>query len=269
MKPLNFLYLILVLLLLSCFGGSNEPLVSVDDISDYDKEVIDRMIKSGNDLVKSNNLTGAISQYTTLINEYPTADSLGYYQKRIDSLDIEVKKQVAFQKEEMKKQMKKYEKNYNSLKRDIDEFKGVTFLKDRNVTSYRNANSVHAYIVENGKSEPYLRMVYQYADDDWLFINGFQLSIDGGIQNMGAFNFERDNDGGSIYEWNDEKVNDGQQLQNLINISESKKTIIRYNGRKYYGERTVSGKQKSSLKNVINAYYYAKWKFNSSFTVEQ
>jgi len=263
-KPLHILYAFLILLLLSCFGGLNEPIVSDDEISDYDRETINRMIKSGNNLVKSNNLNGAISQYNTLINEYPIVDSLGYYKNKIDSLDIEVKKQVAFQKNEMEKQMIKYEKNYKSLKRNIDEFKGLTFLEDRNVTPYRSINSVHAYIVENGKSEPYLRMVYQYAADDWLFIENFKLSIDGGILNMGAFNFERDNSGGRIYEWIDEVVNDGQQLQNLINISDSKKTVIRYNGSKYYGERTVSKNQKRSLKNVINAYYYAKLKFNTS-----
>jgi hypothetical protein len=67
------------------------------------------------------------------------------------------------------------------------------------------------------------------------------------------FAVKRDNSGGRIWEWYDEgvKENDIPLFEKLIS---SKKTIIRYNGDKYYFDQILSDRDKRAMRKVFDAY---------------
>ncbi|HNP20141.1 MAG TPA: hypothetical protein PKL31_17005 [Fulvivirga sp.] len=144
----------------------------------------------------------------------------------------------------------KAEKDLKSFKKNEDEFKGTAFYKDPRTPYYTNVNFIYPYIGQKGDNY-WLRLQFQYASDDWLFIEKGILLIDG-EQFTITGNWERDNNSG-IWEWLDMPVGE-TELFILNKLADSKSAKIRYEGRQYYKDRTITSKEKSIIKKTLEIY---------------
>lgn len=78
------------------------------------------------------------------------------------------------------------------------------------------------------------------------------MVADGQRFERGRVKFERDHDS-KIWEWYDENLTDAD-LQMIRAIIASKEAVIRFNGRQYRKDRTITASQKAALQNVLDAY---------------
>lgn len=142
------------------------------------------------------------------------------------------------------------------LRKKRDEVEKITFYMSPEVKMGSGQNYWVLYLAVPDLGAPYLRFRWQYAADDWLFIQGVTLSIDGTKSeraDVGHFSVDRDHSGDQIWEWRDEPVND-TDLSYFDKLANSKKTIIRYHGDKYRADRTLSDREKKGFKRMLQAY---------------
>ena len=136
------------------------------------------------------------------------------------------------------------------LQKNVDSFNDTVWYKSRLSPNYVNSNGFYLYFGVIGSTKLPLRLKLQYYDDDWLFIEGAKINIDGIIFDLPHREWERDNDS-MIWEWSDEPLNDRQLIEAII---KSRNAVIRFEGTQYYGTRTLSSTQKKALQEVLLAW---------------
>jgi hypothetical protein len=143
------------------------------------------------------------------------------------------------------------------LSKKVDDVQNVTYLRHRNSTPYVNTRSdLQLYIVTAKGAAPTLRLVITYVAEDWLFVQKYFIKTDSAsytIDPGSRFSIERDNSGGKIWEWHDAVVTDAQ-LPMLHELSKAKRATLRYEGKQYYKDRTVSAAELGRLREVLLAY---------------
>ncbi|MBE8717577.1 hypothetical protein [Cellvibrio polysaccharolyticus] len=112
---------------------------------------------------------------------------------------------------------------------------------------------ISAYIGYREGRKPWLRQDLFYKSDSWLFVRSYIFLIDGERIDMPPTKFERDNGSGKIWEWEDKMATE-TDIAILKKIINSKETIIRFNGDKYYDDHTVTSSEKAGLKDVLTGY---------------
>jgi hypothetical protein len=99
------------------------------------------------------------------------------------------------------------------------------------------------------------RIKIRYNAEDWLFIENVQfLCDDVPVSYISDTSWEHDNSGGEIFEYNDAVVTSDVRLI-IEKIITSKKVKMRYNGDKYYDDRTLSENEKGRIKEVYSILY--------------
>lgn len=168
-------------------------------------------------------------------------DSLQLVEKRKEDSLAAVKKAAAL-------------KSLSSFRKQHDDFNNTTFYQDRRTPVYTNRNFIYPYIgTSNGRY--WMHIKYQYAADDWLFIDQARIKTDNNDYTING-RFERDNNSG-IWEWYDQAVRE-EQLAMLEDIATSKVAKVRYVGSQYYKDRTLTAKEKDIIKKTIEIYKQVK-----------
>ena len=147
------------------------------------------------------------------------------------------------------------ETNFKHIRHKKDEFSNFTWYKDKSSPNYVNQNGFYLFFgIRNDGYVTDLRLRIQYYAVDWLFIQSYDLNVDGKNYSLYALgNVERDNDNGFIWEWYDFTVN--EERKPLIQaISTAKKVKIRFNGSQYYDTRALSKNQVKAINNVFTLY---------------
>jgi len=171
--------------------------------------------------------------------------------KVVDSLELKKQEKIKDSLAIVNKKKKgKAEKDLKSFKKKEDEFEGNTFYRDPRTPYYTNVNFIYPYIGQKGSSY-WLRLKFQYAADDWLFINKGILLVDG-EKFIITGNWKTDHNSG-IWEWLDISVRDTERLI-LEKIANSESAKIRYVGRQYHNDRTITKKEKSIIKKTLEIY---------------
>jgi hypothetical protein len=136
-----------------------------------------------------------------------------------------------------------------------DNLEGITWYQDKSSPRNINKNGFYLYIACRDYNYPSLRLKIQYADDDWLFINKYQIYADGVKYLIEPKNdkIKRDNGGGDIWEWLDISVGE-VELDILTAVANANNVNIRYVGEKYYEDKTLSVNEKKALKNILDIY---------------
>jgi len=154
--------------------------------------------------------------------------------------------------QQLEAKLRKLEKNFRVKK---DEVNKTDFLTHKTFPVYANSRScVYPYVGRSGYSR-WLRIKIQYTASSWLFVEKLIFSIDGEnvIKEFDHFEWKRDNNGGSIWEWVD--LSSDIELQQLLEkIAKSKKTILRFEGRQYYKDITISSADKKAILETIEYY---------------
>lgn len=140
---------------------------------------------------------------------------------------------------------------YFTFKKDEFSNNDRVWVAPKNVPSL-NRNGIYCYFQTNKDRASNLRLKVQYAADDWLFIQYYIFSIDGMALEYRPDNIETDHNS-TIWEWADNQVTSfDQSLITALMMAKSAK--IRYVGRQYYKDRTITAQQLLSIKRTVQLY---------------
>jgi hypothetical protein len=134
-----------------------------------------------------------------------------------------------------------------------DEFKQLSWYQPKTAPLYTNANGIYLYFAIKGNTLGDLRLRMQYYADDWLFIKSATFLIDGVPYELYTGRFERDNEGGMIWEWYDQPV-DNQSSEIIAALLKCKSAKIRYNGQQYYNDRKITSQQLAAIRSAHKLY---------------
>lgn len=179
----------------------------------------------------------AIKEMESRINTTKTSDENDIQKQKESSIDsVKIKELVHF---------------FNERK---DEFEGISWIENKQSPKYRNQNGFYLYFMRNKEGGiSNLRFVGQYEAEDWLFIRSLKLNINGNIWEYTPKNIKSDHDS-RIWEWFDDSVSsDNALLIEAIAYSENP-IKVRFIGKQYYGERTISKKDIKSIQQTLEYY---------------
>lgn len=264
LKKLTFIILIFIL------NGCGVPQSDVDELNkkietltkeiDECKYGADKLLRKANLYYKDQDFDKSKLEIKTIIDRYPASDEAHEAKKLLASVDSEIKKiEEAKKKEEIKKQKemkKKFANATRNMSKNYDDINEITWYRDKTSPRYTNYNGFFGYFGKPDTGSPYLRLRIQYAADDWLFIEKYIIKVDGvnyEIQEEKYGEIESDNGGGKIWEWLDRGVSKNE-LEIMKAVSNGKKVKIRFVGRQYHSDKTITSAQKKALRNVINAF---------------
>jgi hypothetical protein len=133
-----------------------------------------------------------------------------------------------------------------------DEVKGNKWYQDK--SSYNYYWRDEFYIYTSAGPTPTLFLNIRYFDEDWLFIDSFFFNVDGETFSLTPSygEIQRDSDS-NVTEWYNQ-VATPENIELVQKIMNSKKTVMRLEGSKYYEDVTISSAQKSAIRNVLTVY---------------
>lgn len=202
----------------------------------------------------------AKSELQTLMDKHPASQQTTEAKQILDLADSGIKqRKLAEEKGKAEKEKAEKERLANATKKmrvKVDDINDITWYYDKTSPQYTNYNGFHAYIGKNEGSKPWLRLVIQYAADDWLFIEKYIIKVDGQTYNITEDSYgeiKTDNGSGGIWEWLDRNVG-YSEFQIIKAVANGKDVKIRFNGKDYYKDKTITKQQKTALRNVLDAY---------------
>jgi len=144
--------------------------------------------------------------------------------------------------------------------------KGLTKKRDdiKNVTYYRDATSpqfvdsrsnISLAIIDPDDRDPYLALYIYYVADDWLFIENYTVKAGAETFQIDASGFDdvkRDNNYGGIFEWYTALAE--SHLPMIRAIIAAPSATLRYQGRQYYKDRTITASEKRALQHMLDAH---------------
>lgn len=221
--------------------------------------------------IESKEYTLAKSEIEELITRHPTSDQAAAAKVFLADVDKQVSEQIfkeekerkeqelANEKERVAKEKLEKERLSNATKKmnkKYDEINEVTWYRDKTSPAYVNYNGFYAYIGQSNGGRPWLRLAIQYAADDWLFIEKYIIKVDGVTYNISEQEYgeiKTDNGSGGIWEWLDRQVGPSE-FEIIKAVANGKDVKIRFSGKDYHKDKTITSQQKLALKNVLNAY---------------
>jgi len=187
--------------------------------------------------------------------------------KTVPSTDLDRNIMLYSQLMEVNPEEKLYEEKFNYYKREKekrvtdtlkklrkkrDDMEEMTLYCDQTSPTSRSQNGFYVCF---GRTDDMrltnLYLVVQYYGDEWLFIESFDIKVDGNKFKKYA-GFERDNYT-EVWEWCMIEL-DSSDLDMIRSIACSKETKVRLNGNQYYKDVKLTRTQKKALENVLLAY---------------
>ncbi len=140
------------------------------------------------------------------------------------------------------------------LRKKEDKVSGVTWYQHPNQPRYTNSRSTaYFYLGRKGDAgRPWLRMRVQFTANKWLFVEEVVAWHDGVTEPLISGYFERDHNS-DIWEWMDVNPDDYQILV-LRSLADADEAILRFKGRQYHKDVTLSAKDKKAIREVLEAY---------------
>lgn len=267
MRKINIISIIFIITILySCDSGISKAEYDkvLKENTDLKAEIEelkfgpDKLLTEAKNFYDSKSYESSIGSLSKLIEKHPASNEAREAKELLAKSKKEISKIKALKEQEAKKveeeNKRRLAKATSKMRTNVDEMKGITWYYDKNTSKYNNVNSLHLYMGKEKDSKPWLRFRIQYKGDDWLFIENYTIKTDNETYTFTPFkNVERDNGSGGIWEWCDEKVT--KRTYDIVqDIIDSKSVKIRHNGSKYYKDRTISSREKTALKNVLDAY---------------
>lgn len=136
------------------------------------------------------------------------------------------------------------------LKTKVDKIEGITWYYD-NSTPRPALNSILYGYIGKATGSPYLRVYIQYSGETWLFVHKALIVADGRrFEVNGKWSTDSYT---KVWEWNDHLAGQ-EQMEMLKAVANSKSTTIRFYGRQYIHDRTVTSSEKNGIKNILEGY---------------
>lgn len=198
-----------------------------------------------------------------------SGDAIKAAQEAYDALSTENQAKVAnagtlTDAAEQLKALKKTEgdKLLSSMILSEDKVRRLSFYYPTN-TIFRTGGEWYAdvrcfllpYIGRDGDGNVWLRLIYNYTDDDWVFFKKVTVAADDEryTKSFSYFDIVRDNAYGNVWEYMDDEVSDSD-IEMLWDVANSAETIIRFEGDDYTYDFTVTATDKAAIRQVLTAY---------------
>jgi hypothetical protein len=234
-------------------GKNKQILASADSKAGQLKADWDGILK----LEQQKSYDQALNAFKKLIgeiNELKAAINLGYKpnEEIAQILSQSEEKRMTLESKRKSETEERKKTALRKMRTKYDDIKGITWYQDKSTSNYTNVNNVYIYIGKEKTGGPWLRFRIQYAGEDWLFIEQYIFSVDGKNFEVIPTEVERDNST-TVWEWYDTGIETAPH--ELIHaIIQSKNAKVRYVGRQYHKDRTITASEKTAMKNVLDAY---------------
>lgn len=220
----------------------------------------DKLLSQAKLYIESKDFSKAKVELQNLIEKHSASQQATEAKQLLVIADNGIKEEKALEEKAIiEKEKAEKDRLANATKKmrvKVDDMNDVTWYYDKTSPQYTNYNGFYAYIGTSKGSKPWLRLVIQYAADDWLFIEKYIIKVDGETYNITEESYgeiKTDNGSGGIWEWLDRKVG-YSEYQIIKAVANGKDIKIRFNGKDYYKDKTITGQQKIALQNVLDAY---------------
>ncbi len=149
-----------------------------------------------------------------------------------------------------------------NFKKDEFDPRGIVWIEPISAPKYTNRNGIYCYFAQIDGVAQNFRLRIQYMADDWLFIRKYQFSIDGkAYEYIPSGTVERDNDGGLIWEWSDEKISYIGDVELVEALANAKTAKIKFIGSQYHDIRTITPNEIKAIKETLDLYHAMGAKF--------
>lgn len=210
---------------------------------------------------KPHEVAGYLTQLEDKEREQKEAEA---ERKRVEAAEKEKKRlqeeQLAAQRQRQLEQIRKehqkaMEAATKNLVKNTDEVKDIEWFHDRSSPRVNDVNNIQAYIGRQ-HGNVWLRFRMSYTGANWLFVESVTFKVDGRTHTIAEKRHRRwegDHARGKIWEWKDMQA-DYMTWDLIRQIANSKKTIMRYQGRQYKYDREITDTEKQALNNILLAY---------------
>lgn len=149
----------------------------------------------------------------------------------------------------------------SKMRKEEDKVRGINFYYPSAWKFYSDGSWVadqRCFLlpyIGRDSNQVWLRMVFNYTGDDWVFFDRVTVAADEERFNksFSAFDMVRDNGGGDVWEYIDLDVYDSD-IKMLQAIANSAETIIRFEGDDYWHDLTVKDSDKAAIREALAAY---------------
>lgn len=194
------------------------------------------------EVTKTTNITNTVATSTDA--EIKEA-RMKYVEKMAEDATKEAKR-INQVKYEINEQRKK-------LRRQVDNVENITWLYSKLTPKYISGNVLYCYVGEQSGSA-WLRVVYGFAQDNWVFMDRIIFNVDGSLREFPVSRSDRKTDiNDGIAEWVDWPV-EGAEVDFLQSIANSNKTLVKFSGDQKARSFVVTQNQKKALKEVLKYY---------------
>ena len=147
------------------------------------------------------------------------------------------------------------------LRVDHDKMTGIRWYYHPTSPRSTNSNGLYLYFGRTGTGQFYvMHLVSRYYGSDWLFVkdawalaNGQRVTVPQYSRVPGA-EWQRDHADGYVWEEFDSELIRSADIAAVRKLAESRDVTIRFEGRKYIGDRRVSEQQLVAMRDMIQAY---------------
>ena len=94
--------------------------------------------------------------------------------------------------------------------------------------------------------------VRPFVQRAWAKADGTTINIPQASSRL--FGWERDNSGGNIWEWSDAPLTSASEIAEVRAMANAKSVTVRFEGKQYKNDRTLSAQQLKAMRDVIAAY---------------
>ena len=253
--------------LMSCGGVSQSEFKTLKAENDKLKKEIedlkfgpDKLLTQSKSFIESKDYQNAKKELQSLLDKHPGSTQAIEAKQLILVVDSGIREEkLAQDKAKLEKEKAEKDRLANATKKmriKFDDMNNMTWYCDKSSPQYVNYNGFYAYIGQSKGSKPSLRLSIQYASDDWLFIEKYIIKVDEQTYTISENSYgeiKTDNGSGGIWEWIDRKVG-SSEYQILKAVANGKDLKIRFEGKDYYKDKTITAQQKTALRNVLDAY---------------
>ncbi|MBQ8807743.1 MAG: hypothetical protein IJZ81_00365 [Clostridia bacterium] len=226
------------------------------------RETYEELVKEA-EAKKVDDLIEAIGEVTV-----EKAAQIEEARKAYDALSDEIKKKVkksdALDEAETQLTVVKQEAAetlLSGMRLEEDRVRNLKFYYPSAIKFYSNgswAADIRSFIlpyIGRDDSSTWLRLIYNYTGDDWVFYKSIIAAVDGKqyTKTFKYFDIVHDNESGDVWEYIDTEVSD-YDIEMLWAIANSNETIVRFQGDNYSHDYTVNSTDKQAIKDVLTAY---------------
>jgi hypothetical protein len=146
-------------------------------------------------------------------------------------------------------------------RKKVDEVKNITWYYHQSSPYYSNSRTAFSIYFGLSAGSPYTpRLLINYVSDDWLFVGKYIIKADDASFEITPEYGKIETDNGTlsngevgIWEWYDNSMS-RQEMEMVLAIIQSKKAIVRFEGKQYYKDHIITQQEKLALKEILAAW---------------